>query len=102
MTELTGRHDAPVLLLTKLHPPFVPAQAIARERLFERLREGRGRSLSLVACPAGVGKSTLLLWAHVFEALGSECPRLGIPAEAAAAAPLTEIVLPRLLNALVE
>ena len=38
----TGRPDAPVLLVTKLHPPFVPAQTVARERLFERLRDGRG------------------------------------------------------------
>jgi LuxR family maltose regulon positive regulatory protein len=52
--------SAPVLLVTKLHPPFVPAQAVHRERLFERLRAGRGRRLSLVACPAGFGKSTLL------------------------------------------
>ena len=37
-----GRPDAPVLLVTKLHPPSVPAQTIARERLFERLRDGRG------------------------------------------------------------
>ena len=55
-----GRPDAPILLVTKLQPPFVPAQAIARERLLERLGEGRGRRLSLVACPAGFGKSTLL------------------------------------------
>jgi LuxR family maltose regulon positive regulatory protein len=129
MAQLTQRQETPVLLLTKLHPPFVPAQAIARERLFERLRDGRRRNLSLVACPAGFGKSTLLaawrehekerrpvawvtlddgdddavvLWSHVIEALGRECPGLGIPAEAAAAAPLMEIVLPRLVNALVE
>jgi LuxR family transcriptional regulator, maltose regulon positive regulatory protein len=38
----------------------VPAQTVARERLFERLRDGRGLRLSLVACPAGFGKSTLL------------------------------------------
>jgi len=55
-----GRHEAPILLATKLHPPVVPAQIVARERLFARLREGRGRRLSLVACPAGFGKSTLL------------------------------------------
>ena len=55
-----GRPDAPVLLVTKLHPPSVPAQTVARERLFERLRDGRGRRLTLVACPAGFGKSTLL------------------------------------------
>ena len=40
MAQLTGRQDAPVLLLTKLHPPFVPAQTITRERLFERLQRG--------------------------------------------------------------
>ena len=101
MAQLTGRQDAPVLLLTKLHPPFVAAQTIARERLFERLRAGRGLRLSLVACPAGFGKSTLLaawrereaerrpvawvtldegdddavvLWSHVIEALGARLP----------------------------
>ena len=68
-----------------------------------RLRDGRGRRLSLVACPAGFGKSTLLaawreaesgerpmawvtldegdndvvvLWSHVLEALGRACPAL--------------------------
>jgi LuxR family maltose regulon positive regulatory protein len=122
MTELTGRQDAPVLLLTKLHPPFVPAQTVTRERLFARLREGRGRRLSLVACPAGFGKSTLLaawrehelahrpvawvtldggdddavvLWSHVMAALG-------LPPEEAVAAPLQEVVLPRLVNQLFE
>ena len=29
------------------------AQTVTRDRLFARLREGRGRRLSLVACPAG-------------------------------------------------
>src|SRR6188472_1725780 len=122
MTELTGRQDAPVLLLTKLHPPFVPTQTVARERLFARLGEGRGRRLTLVACPAGFGKSTLLaawrehelahrpvawvtldggdddtvvLWSHVMAALG-------LPPEEAAAAPLQEVVLPRLINHLFE
>ena len=55
-----GRPDAPILLLTKLHPPVVPTQVVARERLFARLREGRERRLTLVACPPGFGKSTLL------------------------------------------
>ena len=122
-----GRPDAPILLLTKLHPPVVPAQVVARERLFARLREGRERRLTLVACPPGFGKSTLLaawradearpvawdtvdegdddpvvLWAHVIAALGRACPAL--PEEAltalVASAPL-EVVLPRLVNALV-
>jgi LuxR family maltose regulon positive regulatory protein len=126
-----ARPDAPILLLTKLHPPVVPAQTVARERLFERLREGRGRRLSLVACPAGFGKSTLLaawreaesgdrpvawvtlpaphhdavvLWSHVIEALGRVCPALAervVPAMVPAA-PLLEVVLPRLVNELVE
>ena len=101
MDQLARRPEEPVLLLTKLHPPVVPAQTIARERLFERLRDGRGRRLSLVACPAGFGKSTLLaawrereagarpvawvtlddgdddavvLWSHAIEALGRACP----------------------------
>ena len=58
--QATSRPEAPILLATKLHPPVVPAQTIVRERLFERLREGRGLRLTLVACPAGFGKSTLL------------------------------------------
>jgi len=127
-----GRPDAPVLLVTKLHPPSVPAQTIARERLFERLRDGRGLKLSLVAGPAGFGKSTLLaawreeeeaserpvawvtldggdndavvLWSHVIEALGRACPALAdaIPAELVPAAPLLEVMLPRLVNELAE
>jgi ATP/maltotriose-dependent transcriptional regulator MalT len=129
--EPIGRLDAPRLLVTKLHPPFVPAQTVERERLFVRLRDGRGLKLSLVACPAGFGKSTLLaawrereaedrpvawvsldesdddavvLWSHVVEALGRVCPavRDSTPAEAVAAAPLLEVVLPRLVNELVE
>src|SRR3954447_15575971 len=126
-----GRPDAPVLLVTKLHPPSVPAQTIARERLFARLREGRGLKLSLVAGPAGFGKSTLLaawraeeararpvawvtldegdddtvvLWSHVIEALGRACPALAeaVPAELVPAVPLLEVMLPRLVNALAE
>src|SRR6185436_16293052 len=126
-----GRPDAPVLLVTKLHPPSVPAQTIPRERLFERLRDGRGSKLSLVAGPAGFGKSTLLaawreeearerpvawvtldggdndaivLWSHVIEALGRACPALAetVPAELVPAAPLLEVLLPRLVNALTE
>jgi LuxR family maltose regulon positive regulatory protein len=126
-----NRPDAPILLATKLHPPAVPAQTVARERLFARLREGRGRRLSLVACPAGFGKSTLLaawladetshrpvawvsldeadndavvIWSHMVEALGRVCPGLAADELVAlvASSPLQEVVLPRLVNALVE
>jgi LuxR family maltose regulon positive regulatory protein len=108
----------------------VPAQTIARERLFERLRDGRGRRLSLIACPAGFGKSTLLAaWRESearaargvgdagrgrqrcgralvarIEALCRACPGLAYEtlAALAASAPVLEVVLPRLVNALVE
>jgi LuxR family transcriptional regulator, maltose regulon positive regulatory protein len=129
--EPTGRAEAPILLATKLHPPIVPAQTIVRERLFERLRDGRGLRLTLVACPAGFGKSTLLaawrefesrqrpiawvtldegdndavvLWSHVIEALARVSPGLAqsaLPA-IAASAPVLEVVLPRLVNELAE
>ncbi len=120
---------APLLLVTKLHPPSVPDQAVARERLFARLEEGRGRKLTLVACPAGFGKSTLLaawrewdprpiawvsldegdndevvLWSHVVGALARTCPELDEEAllTTVAAAPVTEIALPRLVNELAD
>ena len=127
-----ARAEAPTLLLTKLHPPVVPAQTVARERLFARLRDGRGRRLSLVACPAGFGKSTLLAaWREAesgerpdgvgdarrgrqrrrravvarLEALGRACPGARASRTLLAmvpAAPLLEVVLPRLVNELVE
>jgi LuxR family transcriptional regulator, maltose regulon positive regulatory protein len=129
--EGTNRPDAPILLVTKLHPPTVPAQIVAREPLFARLASGRDRRLSLVACPAGFGKSTLLaawresevatrpvawvtldegdddavvLWSHVVEALARACPALDGEALSSlvAVAPLLEVALPRLVNALAE
>ena len=135
MTTGTDEHAAPreqpAVLVTKLHAPVVPAQAVRRPRLFDRLDEGRGRRLSLVACPAGFGKSTLLaawredgaagrpvawvtvddgdddavvLWSHVIEALARTCPALRDAAleTTAIAAPLREVLLPRLVNALAE
>ena len=85
--------------------------------------------LSLVACPAGFGKTTLLaawreveaarrpvawltvdegdndpvvLWSYVIEALRRACPGIGqsVPADLAAAQPLLDVVLPRLVNEL--
>lgn len=129
--ETAGRPSAPALLVTKLHPPFVPAQVVTRERLFAQLRGARGTRLSLVACPAGFGKSTLLaawreyesrerpvgwvsidegdndavvLWLHVVEALARVCPDLDGSSLAAsvASAPHLEVALPRLVNALAE
>ena len=119
----------PILLATKLYPPAVRNQMVPRERLLDRLRDGLSLRLSLVACPAGFGKTTLLaawreaeamnrpvawltvderdndpvvFWSHVIEALRRACPQLGGPvsAELAGAAPIVEVVLPRLVNEL--
>ena len=121
----------PVLVATKLRPPPVRDQIVPRERLMERLRTGAGRRLSLVACPAGFGKTTLLaawhkaeaarkpmawltldegdddpvvLWSYVIEALRGVCPAIGQSASprAAGAAHIVDIVLPRLVNELNE
>src|SRR5207247_8264775 len=91
----------PALLMTKLHPPPSREQTVARERLVERLRPGDGVKLTVIAAPAGCGKTTLLgmwrdveatvrpvawvtldegdndpvvLWSHLLEALRRVCP----------------------------
>ena len=124
------RQDAgqPILVGTKLHPPSVRELTIPRERLLERLRCGSDRSLTLVACPAGFGKTTLLaawreaeaarkpvawltldegdddpvvLWTHAIEALRRAGPAVARPAPArAVVAPVVDVVLPRLVNEL--
>ena len=119
----------PILLATKLHPPAVRDEMVPRDRLLERLRSGSGLRLSLVACPAGFGKTTLLaawreaeairrpvawltvdegdndpvvFWSHAIEALRRVCPAIGesVSAQLAGAAPIVEVVLPRLVNEL--
>ena len=49
---------APDLLVTRLHPPHVRPDLVARSRLSERLRRGRRGPLTLVVAPAGSGKTT--------------------------------------------
>jgi LuxR family transcriptional regulator, maltose regulon positive regulatory protein len=119
----------PVLIATKLRPPAVRDQTVPRQRLLERLQAASGLRLSLVACPAGFGKTTLLaawqeaeaarkpvawltldegdddpvvLWSYVIEALGRACPALSRPAspQLAGAASIVPAVLPRLVNEL--
>ena len=119
----------PVLVATKLRPPLVRDQIVPRERLTEQLRTGSGRRLSLVACPAGFGKTTLLsawhkaeaarkpmawltldegdddpvvLWSYVTEALRRVRPAIGQSASPRAdgSAHIVDIVLPRLVNEL--
>src|SRR5262249_38293499 len=48
------------LLLTKLYAPAPREQMVARDRLLERLRPRADAKLTLVAAPAGCGKTTLL------------------------------------------
>ncbi len=117
-----------VLVDTKLHPPRVREQSIPRERLLERLRTGSGRRLTLIACPAGFGKTTLLaawhegeaarkpvawltldegdndpvvLWSHAIGALCRASPAVARSAsELRVVAPVVDVVLPGLVNEL--
>ena len=134
MTPSGGREDRsrrPILLATKLTPPAVRDQVVSRGRLLDRLGSGSGFRLSLVACPAGFGKTTLLaawaeveaarkpvvwltldegdrdpvvLWSYVIEALRRVCPGVGqsVPAEMTGAVPVADVVLPRLINELAD
>ena len=117
-----------VLVSTKLHPPPVREETIPRERLLERLRSGSDRRLTLVACPAGFGKTTLLaawreaeaarkpvawltldegdndpvvLWSYAIEALRRASPAVaGSVSADTVVAPVVDVVLPRLVNEL--
>lgn len=51
---------APSLLSTKLRPPRLSSSLVVRQPLLHRLDEGFTRRLTLVAAPAGFGKSTLV------------------------------------------
>jgi LuxR family maltose regulon positive regulatory protein len=48
------------LLSTKLHVPRPPPQLVRRSHLNERLQQAMERQLTLIAAPAGFGKTTLL------------------------------------------
>jgi LuxR family maltose regulon positive regulatory protein len=48
------------LVSTKLRPSQVRPKLVARSRLIERLKSEPGRRLTLIAAPAGFGKTTLL------------------------------------------
>jgi len=118
----------PTLVGTKLRPPPVREQSIPRERLLERLRSESGHRLTLVACPAGFGKTSLLsawyeaeaarrpvawltldegdndpvvLWSHAIGALrraNSDVAKLA--SAQSVVAPVIDRVLPRLVNEL--
>ena len=48
------------LLTTKLHFPPLRGGLVGRPRLFDRLKQGLGRPLTLISAPAGSGKTTLM------------------------------------------
>ena len=47
------------ILATKLHRPSTPAERVSRPRLVETLTRGLGNKLTLIAAPAGFGKTTV-------------------------------------------
>jgi ATP/maltotriose-dependent transcriptional regulator MalT len=118
------------LLRSKLAPPR-PRKGIAlRGQLLDRLREGRGRRLTLVCAPAGYGKTTVLaqwreadrgrtpfvwmsadegdedpvrFWSHLIAGLQAVHPRAGSASfEALRAGPsaIESVVLPLLVDEL--
>src|SRR5438270_12377971 len=48
------------ILATKLYIPRLRPNVVSRSRLIERLNEGLHRKLTLIAAPAGFGKTTLV------------------------------------------
>jgi LuxR family maltose regulon positive regulatory protein len=118
------------LLRSKLAPPATPTGIAPRGQLLDRLREGRGRRLTLVCAPAGYGKTTVLaqwletdrertpfvwlsadegdadpvrLWSHLIAALEAVHPRVGTASfDALRAGPSTleSVVLPLLIDEL--
>jgi LuxR family transcriptional regulator, maltose regulon positive regulatory protein len=118
------------LLRSKLAPPQPRTGIATRAGLLDRLREGRGRKLTLVCAPAGYGKTTVLaqwceadrqrmpfvwmsadegdadpvrFWSHVIAGLQAVHPRAGTASvEALRAGPGTveSAVLPLLIDEL--
>jgi LuxR family transcriptional regulator, maltose regulon positive regulatory protein len=128
-TEVRERVRLPPLLMTKLHPPARREQTVARDRLVDRLRARAGIRLTVVAAPAGCGKTTLLgdwreleetakpvawlsldegdndpvvLWSYVLAALRRVCPSLQVSSspELLGQARMLEVFLPELINEL--
>ncbi|MEM7114689.1 MAG: hypothetical protein AAF614_19795, partial [Chloroflexota bacterium] len=62
-------HVNPILLLqTKLYRPQVQPDLVQRSHLIERLAPSQARKLTLVAAPAGYGKTTVVTqWLHTLQ-----------------------------------
>src|SRR5436305_313112 len=54
------REKVTPILATKLYLPPLRPNVVSRPRLIERLNEGLHRNLTLIAAPAGFGKTTLI------------------------------------------
>src|SRR5947209_12353995 len=54
------REKVTPILTTKLYLPPLRPNVVSRPRLIERLNEGLHRNLTLIAAPAGFGKTTLV------------------------------------------
>src|SRR5438045_2785565 len=54
------REKVTPILATKLYLPRLRPNVVSRPRLIERLNEGLHRNLTLIAAPAGFGKTTLI------------------------------------------
>jgi LuxR family maltose regulon positive regulatory protein len=122
--------SGPVLLTTKVHAPSPRRQLVLRPLLVDRLTAGVEK-LTLLAAPAGWGKTTMLaewlahddeqrfawlsvdrddndqarFWSYVVEALRTVEPELGAPALAqlrATGTSVTDVVLPALINEIAE
>ncbi|MGN8245458.1 LuxR C-terminal-related transcriptional regulator [Cellulomonas soli] len=129
--EHAAATEPPVLVATRLHPPRVRTGWVDRPALHQRLDAGLDRGLTLVAAPAGFGKTTLLaswyahraeqrplawltldpadndplvLWSYLIEALGRVCTRIGrtVPARVDDHHGVDQSHLGRLVNALAD
>jgi len=63
--EPSGLAASHLLLTTKMRLPRTPARMVSRPHVLQRLRRGEERPLTIVAAPAGFGKTTALCdWAR--------------------------------------
>src|SRR5438270_918261 len=67
------------ILATKLYIPRLRPNVVIRPRLLERLNEGLHRELTLIAAPAGFGKTTLVSeWVEGIEQPGARTAWLSL------------------------
>src|SRR5947209_1903722 len=67
------------ILATKLYLPRFRPNVVSRPRLLERLNEGLHRKLTLIAAPAGFGKTTLISeWVEGIERPGARTAWLSL------------------------